>query len=97
MLFLLLGELREFGIQRMIRQKERFLAVKNRRIRAGLILQTIDLTSSKRELHASKQCGVWITFEIRIGEIGTFSRMAMKLDQIGTIDLAEMMGLGRTT
>jgi len=53
-LFLLLGQPGELGVQRMIGREKGFLAVEDRRIRAGGVVEAVDLAGAERELDAAR-------------------------------------------
>jgi hypothetical protein len=65
MLFLLLGQPRELGVQSVVRVQERLLPVENGRIGAVRIFVTVQLAGSQREPHATEETRMRVGLEIR--------------------------------
>jgi len=88
--FLLLAQARELRVERVIARHERFLAVEDRRVRAGGVFQAVDLAGAKRELDAPQEGRVGIGLEVRIDEIRNLAGEPVQLDQVGPVDLAQV-------
>ena len=89
-LFLLLGQPRELGVEGMIGRQKRLLAMEDRRIRAGGVIEAIDLACRDRELDATQQRRVRVGLEFGVDEIRDLARLAVQLDQVGPVDLTEV-------
>jgi hypothetical protein len=74
----------------MIGRQKRLLAVEDRRIGAGEIVEAVDLAGAERELDAATQCRVWVGLEIGINEVRNLARLAIQLDQVGLVDFASV-------
>jgi hypothetical protein len=96
--FFLLGQPGEFGVEWVIGWEESLIAMKDRRVCAGLVFEAVDLAGAEGELDAAEQGGVGAGFEVGVGEVGGFCGMAVELDQIGecTLPAAGLARLGRT-
>ena len=90
MFFLLLGQSGELGMERMIGRQEPLLAMEDRWIRAGREVEAVDLTRAKRELDAALEYGVRVGLEFGIIEVRNLSGLAVQLDQIGSVESAEV-------
>ena len=87
---LLVPQALELRPSRVIGQQERLLAVQDRRVRARGIVGALDLAGAQIELDASKQRRVRVGVEIRIGQVRDLARMAVQLDQVNALDLAQI-------
>jgi hypothetical protein len=58
MFFLLLSQSGELGVKGMIGRQKRLLAMENRRIRAGGVVEAVDLTRVEREIDATVESRV---------------------------------------
>jgi hypothetical protein len=67
--FLLFGQRGELGVERMIGRQERLIAVEDRWIGAGSVVEAIDLAGAERELCATLACGVRAGLNIGINEV----------------------------
>jgi hypothetical protein len=67
--FLLLGQSGELGAERMIGREECLLAMENRRISAGGVIEAVNLAGAERELGASTQGRVRVCVELGINEV----------------------------
>jgi hypothetical protein len=77
-------------MERVIGRQKRLLAVQDRRVVAGGIIEAIDLASAKRELDAAPQGRVRIGLEIGINEVRNLAGMPVQLDQVGPVERAEV-------
>src|SRR4051794_28434613 len=89
-LFLLLGEPGEPGMERVVGWQERLLAMEDRRVRALHIVVAIELARAERQLDAAKQGRMRVGLEIGINEVRNLPRMPMQLDQVRPLDLAQI-------
>jgi hypothetical protein len=89
-LFLLLRQSGELGVQGVIARQKRLLAVQDRRVGAGGIIEAIDLASAKRQLRAAPQGRVRVGLEIGINEIRNLAGMPVQLDQVGPVERTEV-------
>jgi hypothetical protein len=88
--FLLLGQPGELGAEGMIGRQKRLLAMENRRIRAGGIIEAVDLAGAERELDAAMETRVRVGLEFGIDEVRNLTGMAVQLDQVGPVESAEV-------
>jgi hypothetical protein len=88
--FLLLAQPGEFGVEGMIGRQERLLTVQNRRIRAGCVVEAVNLAGAERELNAALERRVRVGLEIGINEVRHLARLAVQLDQAGPVESAEV-------
>jgi hypothetical protein len=88
--FLLLGQPGELGVKRMIGREECLLAMENRRIPAGGIVEAVDLAGAERELDAALERRVRVGLEIGIDEVRNLARLTVQLDQVGPIDFSQV-------
>ena len=72
MFFCLLGQLGEFGVEWVIVCQERFFAVEDGRVRAGLVFEAIDFAGAEGERDAAEQGGVGVGFEAGLVICETF-------------------------
>jgi hypothetical protein len=77
-LFLLLGQSRKFGVEGMIGRQECLLSMEDRRIRAGSVVEAVDLARPERELDAAVESRVRVGVEIGISEVRDHSRWAVQ-------------------
>ncbi len=63
--FFLLGQLGEFGVEWVRRCEHGFLAVEDRRVGAGLVVEAIDFAGAEREFDAAEQGAVGGWFRSR--------------------------------
>ena len=92
---LLAGQAGELRPPRVVGEEERLLAVQDRRVRAGGVVGALDLAGPQVQLDAPKQGRVRVGVEVGIGQVRDLARMAVELDQVGALDLAEL-GPGAT-
>ena len=71
-------------------RQERLLAVQHRRVRARRVVGALDLAGPQVELDAAEQGRVRVGVEVGIGQVRDLARMAVELDQVGALDLAEV-------
>ena len=90
MFFLLLRQPGEFGVEGMIGCEERLLAVQDRRVRAGGVVDALDLAGPQVELDAPQQGRVRVGVEVGIDQVRDLAGLAVELDQVGALDLAEV-------
>ncbi len=88
--FFMAGEARELGRERMMRREERFLAVEYRWVGALGVVEAIDLPRPERELDAPQQGRVRVGLEIGIDQVRDLARMPVQLDQVRSLDRAEI-------
>jgi hypothetical protein len=89
-LLLLGGQPLELRPPRVVGQQERLLAVQHRRVGARRILATLDRAGPQVELDAAQQGRVRVGVEVGIGQVRDLARMAVELDQVGALDLAQV-------
>ena len=89
MLFLLLGQPGEFGVERMIGRQECLLTMEDRRIGTGSVIGAVDLAGTERELDAALECRVPVGLEIGINKVANLARLAVQPDQVGPVESAE--------
>ena len=75
---------------RVVGQEERLLAVQDRRVGAGGVIGALDLAGPQVELDAAQQGRVRVGVEVGVGQVRDLARMAVELDQVGALDLAEV-------
>ncbi len=80
----------ELAVQGMIGRQKHLLAMQDRRIGAGGVIEAIDLASAERELDAAQQGRVRVGLEIGINEVRYLAGLAVRLDQVGTVEYAEV-------
>jgi hypothetical protein len=85
MFLLLLGQARKLGVQRMIGREECLLAMENRRIRAGVVFEAIDLARAERQFDTAEQGRVRIGLEIGINEVRNFSDWRCSLMRLACV------------
>ena len=90
LLLLLLSKPGEFGMERMIVQQKRLLAVQDRWIGALSIVGAIDLPRSEVDADRSQQGRVRIALEVRINKVRKFARPAMNLDDVRSVQFAQI-------
>ena len=83
MLFLLLSQPGKLGIERMIVRQERLLAMQDRRIRARVKFEAIDLSGAQRQFDAAEQSRIRVGLELGIDEVRNFAGLAVQLDDRG--------------
>ena len=64
--------------------------MRDRRVCAGSVVKAIDLASAKRKLYASKQGRVRVGLEIGINKVRNLARLAVQLDQVGTVECSQV-------
>jgi hypothetical protein len=64
--------------------------VEDRRVCRAGIFQALDLTGAERELDAVQECRAGIGFEVGVNQIRNLAGMPVQLDQIGSVDLAQV-------
>ena len=87
MLLLLLRQPGELGVERMIARQKRLLAMQDRRVCAGGVVEAIDLAGPERQLDAAQQGRVRVGLEIGINEVRNLAGLAVQLDQVGPFDV----------
>ena len=80
----------ELRPSRVAGQQERLLAVRDRRVLAGGVVGALDLAGPQVELDAPQQSGVRVGVEVGVDQIRDLARVAVELDQVGALDLAEV-------
>jgi hypothetical protein len=88
--FLLLGQPGEFGVQGMIAVQKRLLAMEDRRVCAGGVIEAVDLARPERELDAAPQDRVRIGLEIGIGEVRNLASVPVQFDRRGAVKCAQV-------
>ena len=88
--FLLLSQPGELGMEWMVGRQESLLAMEDRRIRAGGVVEAVDLAGAERKLDAAVESRVRVGLEIGINELRNLAGLAVQLDQIGPVDGAEV-------
>jgi hypothetical protein len=88
--FLLLGQPGELGVEGMIGREECLLAMEDRWISAGGVIEAVNLAGAERELDAAAQWRVWVGLEIGINEIRDLARLTVQLDQVGPVNLPQV-------
>jgi hypothetical protein len=89
-LFLLLGQPGELGVEGMIDSEECLLAMENRRIRAGRVFEAVNLADAERELDAALERRMRVGLEIGIDEVRNLARLAVPLDQVGPVESSKV-------
>ena len=64
--------------------------MEDRRVRAGGVIEAVDLAGPQRELDAPQQGRVRVGLEIGIDEVRDLAGLAVQLDQVGPVDLAQV-------
>jgi hypothetical protein len=88
--FLLLGQSGELGVERVIGLQERLLAMEDRRIGAGSVIEAVNLEGTERELDTSLERRVRLGLEIGINEVRNLAGLAVQLDQVGPVNLPQV-------
>jgi hypothetical protein len=69
---------------------ERLLAMQDRRVCAGGVIEAIDLASAERQLDAAPQGRMRVGLEIGVGQVRNLAGMAVQLDQVGAVENAKV-------
>ena len=77
-------------MQRVIARQERLLAMQDRRVCAGGVVEAVDLAAAERRLDAAQQGRVRVGLKIRIDQVRHLAPLAVQLDQVGPVDFAEV-------
>jgi hypothetical protein len=71
-------------------QEERLLAVQDRRVVTAGESPAVDLPGPQVQLHAPQESRVGIGLEVGIDQVCDRAGVAMELDQVGAVDLAQV-------
>ncbi len=75
---------------RVVGPEERLLAVQDRRVIARRVVGALELAGPQVQLDAPEQGRVRVGLEVGVDQVGELARMAVDLDQVGPLDLAEV-------